>query len=53
MNLMKCNKAKCKLLHRGQGNLQFQYRLGDEWIENRRRTWRYWTWRYWWVTDDT
>ena len=34
-NLMKYNKAKCKVLHMGQGNPQYQYRLGDEWIENR------------------
>jgi len=33
MNLMKFNKAKRKVLHQGQGNHQYQYRLGDEWIE--------------------
>jgi len=28
------NKAKCKVLHVGQVNLQYQYRLGGEWIES-------------------
>ncbi|KAK4830941.1 hypothetical protein QYF61_014314 [Mycteria americana] len=28
-------KAKCKVLHLGQGNPQYQYRQRDEWIENR------------------
>ncbi|GAB0202987.1 hypothetical protein GRJ2_002764300 [Grus japonensis] len=28
------NKAKCKVLHMGQGNPWYQYRLGDEGIES-------------------
>ncbi|GAB0177004.1 cAMP-dependent protein kinase inhibitor alpha [Grus japonensis] len=34
MNLMRFNKAKCKVLHLDQGNLWYQYGLGDEGIES-------------------
>ncbi|GAB0210124.1 mitochondrial enolase superfamily member 1 [Grus japonensis] len=35
VNLMKFNRAKCKVLHLDQGKPQYQYRLGDkEWIES-------------------
>ena len=31
---MKFNKAKGKVPHLGWGNPQYQYRLGDKWMEN-------------------
>lgn len=33
-NLMEFHKAKCKVLHLGQGKPQYQYRLGDGRIES-------------------
>jgi len=33
-NLMKFNKAKCKILHLGRGNRKLTYRMGGERIES-------------------
>jgi len=50
MNLMKFNKAKCKVLHVGQGNLKHKYRLGGEWLESSSEEKDL---GYWWMRSST
>ena len=33
VNFMRLNKSKCNILHLGQGNPHYQYKLGHERIE--------------------
>ncbi|KAK4815897.1 hypothetical protein QYF61_009948 [Mycteria americana] len=53
VNLTRFNKAKCKVLHLGQGNPQYQSRLGDERLRAAlpRRTWWYWWIKSWTWAD--
>jgi len=47
VNLMKFKKAKCRVLHKGQGSPRYQYRMAENGLRAalRRRTWGCWLMR--------
>jgi len=53
-NLMRFSKSKCNVLHLGQGNIHYQYKLGMKGLSIAlpKKTWEYWWMASWTRASD-